>query len=83
MAAPDEIREHEPREALVPGPTGLEAIEALLGTIAAMAQRPEAVALEIGADQADPVSRLVREAGYDEVERRRDLAGHERVVIGR
>jgi len=78
-----EIREYEPKVALVPGPTGLEALEALLATVGEMDPRPAAVALEIGASQAERVSGLVAAAGYREVETRRDLAGHDRVVVGR
>jgi release factor glutamine methyltransferase len=78
-----EIRDHEPREALVAGPTGLEAIEALLAEMATMDGRPGAITLEIGATQGEAVSELVRGAGYGEVEVRKDLAGHDRVVIGR
>jgi release factor glutamine methyltransferase len=78
-----EIREHEPREALVAGPTGLEMIETLVAELASMTARPARVALEIGAEQGDAVTELVRRAGYGEVEVRRDLAGHDRVVIGR
>jgi len=78
-----EIREYEPREALVPGPTGLELIEELLGTIASLDRPPGAVALEIGASQATEVARLVREAGYGKVETRADLAGLDRLVLGR
>jgi release factor glutamine methyltransferase len=78
-----EIREYEPREALVPGPTGLEAFEALAEELFSLAPRPTVVALEIGADQADEVTRLIRAAGYADTEVRQDLAGHDRVVIGR
>jgi release factor glutamine methyltransferase len=78
-----EIREYEPREALVAGPTGLEAIEGLLASVAELEMRPASVAIEIGAGQATAVSELVSRAGYAEVETRRDLAGHDRVVIGR
>jgi release factor glutamine methyltransferase len=78
-----EIREFEPRDALVAGPTGLEAIQALAEELLQLAPRPAVVALEIGADHADEVSRLVRAAGYGEVEVRPDLAGLDRVVIGR
>ena len=78
-----EIREYEPRGALVGGPTGLEAIEELMASIAELTIRPATVALEIGADQAAAVSELVRRAGYAEVETRKDLAGLDRVVIGR
>jgi release factor glutamine methyltransferase len=78
---PPEIRSFEPREALVPGPTGLEAIEALLAALA-REQRPEVVALEVGQGQAGAVAELVADAGFREVEARRDLAGIERVVVG-
>ena len=78
-----EIREYEPREALVPGPSGLEAIEALAEELFGLAPRPTVVALEIGAEQADEVSKLIGAAGYADVEVRSDLAGHDRVVIGR
>ena len=78
-----EIREYEPREALVPGPTGLEAIQALAEELFGLAPRPPVVAVEIGAEQADEVSRLISAAGYAETEVRRDLAGHDRVVVGR
>jgi release factor glutamine methyltransferase len=78
-----EIREYEPREALVAGPSGLEAIEALLEAVAGLNPRPRAVALEIGAEQGAAVERLVREAGYGEVDTRSDLAGLVRAVVGR
>jgi release factor glutamine methyltransferase len=51
--------------------------------MATMDGRPGAIALEIGATQGEAVSELVRGAGYSEVEVRKDLAGHDRVVIGR
>jgi release factor glutamine methyltransferase len=78
-----EIREYEPRNALVAGPTGLEAIEALAEELLGLAPRPAVVALEIGAGQAEAVAKQIRAAGYEEVEIRSDLAGHDRVVIGR
>jgi release factor glutamine methyltransferase len=78
-----EIREYEPREALVAGQTGLEAIEALAEELLGLAPRPRVVALEIGAGQAEVVLELIRATGYADVEVRSDLAGHDRVVIGR
>jgi release factor glutamine methyltransferase len=78
-----EIREYEPREALVAGPSGLEAIAGLLASLRELKIRPATVALEIGADQAEAVSELVSAAGYSKVETRQDLAGLDRVVIGR
>jgi release factor glutamine methyltransferase len=78
-----EIRGYEPREALVPGPTGLEAIEALARELSSVAQKPPVVALEVGASQAPRASALLRDAGYGEVEVRQDLAGLDRFVVGR
>jgi release factor glutamine methyltransferase len=77
-----EIREFEPREALVAGPRGTEAIESLLQELRGGPPHG-AVALEVGAGQADEVAGLVRAAGYTAVEARRDLAGIQRVVLGR
>jgi release factor glutamine methyltransferase len=74
-----EIREYEPREALVAGPDGLDAIRGLLASPPAT----EAIALEVGQEQAETVEQLVAAAGFPHTERRRDLAGIERVVVGR
>jgi len=72
-----EVTEWEPREALLAGPDGLDAIRAVL----AEPVRGN-VALEVGEGQAGSVGELLREAGFDSVEVRADLAGIERVVIG-
>lgn len=76
-----EITEFEPLGALTPGPTGLEAIEGLLGAIAGV-PLPSAIGLEVGEGQAATVAELVRRAGFERSEMRRDLAGIERVVVG-
>ena len=78
-----ELRDWEPRGALTPGPTGLEAIDALLGELSVTpATRAKSIGLEVGEGQADTVADLVRRAGFAEVEVRKDLAGIERVVVG-
>jgi release factor glutamine methyltransferase len=73
-----EITGYEPREALVAGEDGLDAIRDML------AQQPDcdAIALEVGRGQAEAVCGLVAGAGFPKVETRRDLAGIERVVVG-
>jgi release factor glutamine methyltransferase len=78
LLAPD-VGRYEPREALFGGADGLDVIRRL---IAAAAGVPF-LALEVGAGQAAEVARLVREGGWGAVESIRDLAGHERVVVGR
>ena len=82
LALEPELRDHEPRGALVPGPSGLEAFEALLGELSVSPLGAGAVGLEVGEGQAGVVAELVRRAGFGRVEVRRDLAGIDRVVAG-
>jgi release factor glutamine methyltransferase len=87
-----EVTEWEPREALLAGPDGLDAFRALIPmcgrTYFRIAEgnttaRGPVVALEVGAGQAEPVGAMLDEAGFGSVEVRADLAGIDRVVIGR
>jgi release factor glutamine methyltransferase len=80
---PPEIARFEPREAVVAGPAGLEAIAGLLRELTTGRVAANAVALEVGAGQAGAVEGLIRRAGYDAAGPRRDLAGIERVVVGK
>jgi release factor glutamine methyltransferase len=66
----------EPREALYGGADGLDVIRRLVKE----AEGIPFVALEVGAGQAPAVAALL---GDRTVETVRDLAGHERVVVGR
>jgi release factor glutamine methyltransferase len=77
-----EITRYEPRGALVAGASGLEAIEALLNELAGDPVA-DAIAVEVGAGQALRVGELMRAAGFGHVEVRQDLAGIDRVVVGR
>jgi release factor glutamine methyltransferase len=52
-------------------------------TVGGPGQRTTTVAVEVGEGQAPAVAELVRGAGWGEIEVRRDLAGIERVVVGR
>lgn len=76
-----EVTQWEPREALLAGADGLDAIRALV-TEAAARSLAGTLALEVGDGQAGEVARLLRDAGYSEIATRRDLAGIERVVVG-
>ena len=69
-----EIRLHEPREALLGGPDGLDVIRALV----APAPAGTALALEHAPHQAAAVRGLLKAS-----ETHRDLAGQERVTTGR
>jgi len=85
-----EVTQWEPREALLAGPDGLDAYRALLPTCGSplypyASQRTAAtscLAVEVGEGQAEAVAALMRGAGYERTEARRDLAGIERVVVG-
>ena len=68
---------HEPREALYGGPDGLDVIRRLVKE----AEGVPFIALEVGAGQAPAVAALM--VAWDDVSTVRDLAGHERVVVGR
>ena len=74
---PPDIALHEPREALLAGPDGLDVIRRLVTA----ARGVPFLALEVGAGQAPAVAELMR--AWPRVESVRDLAGHERVVVGR
>jgi release factor glutamine methyltransferase len=78
--APD-VLAHEPHLALFAGAEGLNVIRPLVTQAAATQAR--LLALEVGAGQAPAVRALVAAAGFPEVEVVRDLAGIERVVMGR
>jgi release factor glutamine methyltransferase len=84
-----EVTQWEPREALLGGPDGLDAIRGLLAEcgrhLLPIAQQPTTaavLALEVGAGQASTVSELLFEAGFAKVEARPDLAGIPRIVWG-
>jgi release factor glutamine methyltransferase len=79
-----EIRCYEPREALFAGRDGLGAIRRLLALLGGpCGESVSLVALEVGPDQAAAVSAVARRTGFRFIEVWRDLAGHDRVVVGR
>jgi release factor glutamine methyltransferase len=75
-----EIARYEPAPAIWGGgPDGLEVVRRLVRTLAGT----QLVGLEIGAGQAGAVAELLGAAGFRSVQRLSDLAGHERVLVGR
>jgi release factor glutamine methyltransferase len=74
---PPEVAGWEPREALLSGADGLDAIRAFVPQV-----EVGTLALEVGEGQAEAVRELLRENGFAAIETRRDLAGIERVVMG-
>ena len=73
----------EPRDALTPGPAGTEAFERILAG-ARRHLRPEGwIAFEHGHDQGAAVRARLERAGYAAVSTRPDLAGQDRITVGR
>lgn len=72
----------EPVEALVAGPTGLEAIARIIAMAPVHLHPGAALYLEHGATQAEAVRALLATAGFSAINTQRDLAGHDRVSGG-
>jgi release factor glutamine methyltransferase len=75
---PPDVGDHEPRLALAGGADGLDLVRRLV----AQATRVAFLALEVGEGQADAVRALLQGSGMT-TEARADLAGIDRVVVGR
>lgn len=74
-ALPPEIKNFEPRIALLAGSNGLDAYQAIGKWLPTLLDKPGVAFLEIGADQAKDVAALL-----GEVVVHRDLAGKDRVI---
>jgi release factor glutamine methyltransferase len=79
---PAEVADWEPMEALVPGPTGLEAIQTIVDAAPEWLARPGTLVVEHAPGQAQPVAAQARANGF-EVETRLDLAGRPRMLVAR
>ena len=82
-ALEDDVRTHEPRRALDGGDDGLEAYHAIISQLNALMAVDGVVGFEVGIDQADDVAAMILEAGIKLLEKRADLGGVVRTVIGR
>jgi release factor glutamine methyltransferase len=80
---PPSVASWEPHEALVPGPTGLEAYGELVAELARWLAPGGAFVAEIGATQADDVASMAVAAGLGSVRVEPDLAGLPRAVVAR
>lgn len=76
-----EVREHEPMMAL-DGTEDGEILPADCPRSRNLVKAGGAIYLEIGYDQGEAVSGLLREAGFDKVRVVKDLPGKDRVVCG-
>lgn len=77
-----EIREWEPREALLAGPRGLDALEPLARGAPEVVASGGLLALELAPRQAEPVAETVRGTeAFHAPEVRRDLSGRKRILL--
>ena len=77
-----DVRDFEPRLALEAGDDGLDVLRRVVADAPAHLVAGGVLAVEVGAGQAPAVAELLRGAGFDSIESRRDYARIERVVSG-
>ncbi|HEU4835077.1 MAG TPA: peptide chain release factor N(5)-glutamine methyltransferase [Pyrinomonadaceae bacterium] len=76
-----EVRDHEPRVALSPGPDGLSVIRRLLREAPAFLKPHGHLLMEIGFDQGEAVRSLIDESVWSLQEIRSDLQSIPRIVV--
>jgi release factor glutamine methyltransferase len=78
---PREIRDHEPRVALFPGPTGVEIYSRLIEQAGSLLRKGGNLVLELGYDSRDHVRAIfAAQPGWTDIELTKDLAGIPRVI---
>ena len=73
----------EPPRALASGPDGLDDIRTIVAQAPGHLAQGGWLLLEHGYDQAEQVAGLLKQAGFEEVGHAADLAGIQRVTLGR
>ena len=77
------VRDYEPVAALGPGPTGTDAIEAVLAEATRWLAPGGSLVVELAPGQARPVTTRATELGYESPDVRPDLAGRPRMLVAR
>lgn len=78
-----EVKDHEPHLALTDGGDGLYFYRQITDQASMHLKAEGILAYEIGYDQGQEVMKIMEQAGYTEVRLYQDLAGKDRVVIGK
>jgi release factor glutamine methyltransferase len=78
---PAVVRDHEPRHALVSGPTGMESIEALLDGARDWLAPGGALIVELAPQRAEAARAAAAARAYVDVAVHDDLTGHPRVLV--
>jgi release factor glutamine methyltransferase len=82
-ALPPEVVDWEPLEALVPGPTGFEAIEEIVTAAPQWLTEGGTLVVELAPDQGEDAVAAAWEAGFTHAETRPDLVGRTRMLVAR
>ncbi|MDW7676693.1 MAG: HemK/PrmC family methyltransferase [Bacillota bacterium] len=80
---PASVVDFEPHQALAGGTDGLDSYRQLTAQAPALLRSGGLLAFEIGYLQADAVADLMKTSGFVHIQVLPDLAGHDRVVLGR
>lgn len=75
------VADWEPHQALIAGPSGLEAIEVVVDGALRWLRRPGAVVVELAPSQAEAAAALALAAGFDRALVRPDLTGRPRALV--
>ena len=78
---PPEVVDHEPHDALVSGPTGLEAIADIVAQAPHWLAVDGALVIELDPRRAGAARQLALDAGFPVARLERDLTGRERVLV--
>ncbi|MBC8554319.1 MAG: peptide chain release factor N(5)-glutamine methyltransferase [Candidatus Brocadiales bacterium] len=79
-----EVKEHEPRQALVGGEDGLYFFRKIIKDAADWLRPGGYLVIEIGETQANAIIKLIQnDLHYDEIEKIKDLQGKERIISAR
>ncbi len=78
-----EVRDHEPRIALDGGDDGLDFYRRIISGAPAHLANYGMLFLEIGFDQAEDVSRILADAGFEDISVIKDYSKNDRVISAR
>jgi release factor glutamine methyltransferase len=78
-----DVKDHEPRRALLGGDDGLEIIRPLIAQGFSFLKPGGQMMLEIGYRQANAVRDLFASNGFIDIEIRQDFGGHDRMIAAR
>jgi len=78
-----EVKDHEPRLALTAGDDGMDIYRRLIPEAAEHLDAEGYLMMEIGCSQAEGVKTLMEKSGFEDIKVIKDLAGLDRVVMGR